>query len=84
MRNVWKNNDNSTRLRGKEPGNWMYIWKSSDEISWKAVSFHHALGVHCLGSTDGLSKLFQEIKDKEKIADLSLEYQKFAEWLRIE
>ena len=33
---------------------------------------------------DGLTKLFKEIKDKEKIADLSLEYQKFAEWLRIE
>ena len=33
---------------------------------------------------DGLSKLFKEIKDKEKIADLSIEYQKFAEWARIE
>ncbi len=33
---------------------------------------------------DGLTKLFKEIKDKEKIADLSLEYQKFVEWLRIE
>ena len=34
--------------------------------------------------SDGLTKLFQEIKDKERIADLSTEYQKFAEWLRIE
>ena len=33
---------------------------------------------------DGLTKLFQEIKDKEKIADLTVEYQKFTEWLRIE
>lgn len=33
---------------------------------------------------DGLTQLFQEIKDKERIADLSTEYQKFAEWLRIE
>ncbi|KAL8785449.1 MAG: hypothetical protein Q9213_003379 [Squamulea squamosa] len=33
---------------------------------------------------NGLTKLFQEIKDKERIADLSTEYQKFAEWLRIE
>lgn len=33
---------------------------------------------------DGLTKLFQEIKEKEKIADLTVEYQKFAEWLRIE
>ncbi|KAL8786424.1 MAG: hypothetical protein Q9195_008223 [Heterodermia aff. obscurata] len=34
--------------------------------------------------SNGLSKLFKEIKDKEKIEDLSIEYQKFAEWLRIE
>ena len=33
---------------------------------------------------DGLTKLFKEIKDKDKIADLSMEYQRFAEWLRIE
>ena len=35
-------------------------------------------------TADGLTKLFKEIKDKDTIADLSLEYQKFAEWLRIE
>lgn len=34
--------------------------------------------------TDGLSKLFAEIRIKDKIADLTVEYQKFAEWLRIE
>lgn len=28
--------------------------------------------------------MFQEIKDKETIQDLSIQYQKFAEWLRIE
>ena len=33
---------------------------------------------------NGLTKLFQEIKDKETIEDLSIPYQKFAEWLRIE
>ncbi|CAD6570517.1 MAG: hypothetical protein ASARMPRED_003770 [Alectoria sarmentosa] len=33
---------------------------------------------------NGLTRLFKEIKDKERIADLSVEYQKFAEWLRIE
>ena len=33
---------------------------------------------------DGLTKLFAEIKEKPKIADLTVEYQKFAEWLRIE
>ena len=33
---------------------------------------------------NGLSKLFAEVKQKDKIQDLSPEYQKFAEWLRIE
>ncbi|KAI0482928.1 succinate flavoprotein subunit [Xylariaceae sp. FL0804] len=33
---------------------------------------------------NGLTKLFQEIKEKPTIQDLSLQYQKFAEWLRIE
>lgn len=33
---------------------------------------------------NGLTKLFQEIKIKNTIQDLSIQYQKFAEWLRIE
>ncbi|KAK6070047.1 PX domain-containing protein [Seiridium cupressi] len=33
---------------------------------------------------NGLTKLFQEIKEKETIQDLSMQYRKFAEWLRIE
>ncbi|KAI2628944.1 succinate flavoprotein subunit [Xylaria nigripes] len=33
---------------------------------------------------NGLTNLLQEIKDKRTIQDLSLQYQKFAEWLRIE
>ncbi len=33
---------------------------------------------------NGLSKLFQEIREKNTIAELRPEYQKFAEWLRIE
>ncbi|CRG88306.1 hypothetical protein PISL3812_05335 [Talaromyces islandicus] len=33
---------------------------------------------------NGLTKLFAEIREKEKIEELSPEYQKFAEWLRIE
>lgn len=33
---------------------------------------------------DGLTKLFAEIKQKNTIAELSPEYKKFAEWLRIE
>ncbi|TVY47211.1 PX domain-containing protein [Lachnellula cervina] len=34
--------------------------------------------------SNGLTKLFKEIKDKPTIQDLSVQYQKFAEWLRIE
>ncbi len=34
--------------------------------------------------SDGLTKLFQEIRDKDKLEDLSVQYKKFAEWLRIE
>ncbi|KAI9822057.1 MAG: hypothetical protein M1826_000565 [Phylliscum demangeonii] len=33
---------------------------------------------------NGLTKLFQEIREKETLGDLSVQYQKFAEWLRIE
>ena len=66
----------------------MYTWRNSEGRLWKAVSSRPWIGVYfhfCyLRVLDGLSKLFQEIKDKEKIADLSIEYQKFAEWLRIE
>lgn len=34
--------------------------------------------------SNGLTRLFSEIRNKEKIGDLDTEYQKFAEWLRIE
>lgn len=33
---------------------------------------------------DGLTKLFAEIREKNCIEELSPQYQKFAEWLRIE
>jgi len=33
---------------------------------------------------NGLTMLFKEIKEKDTIQDLSLQYQKFCEWLRIE
>ncbi|KAK0389647.1 hypothetical protein NLU13_3222 [Sarocladium strictum] len=33
---------------------------------------------------NGLTMLFKEIKEKETIGDLSIQYRKFAEWLRIE
>ncbi|OAA66739.1 Phox-domain containing protein [Niveomyces insectorum RCEF 264] len=34
--------------------------------------------------SNGLTMLFKEIKEKNTIQDLSIQYQKFAEWLRIE
>ncbi|EXJ77942.1 succinate dehydrogenase (ubiquinone) flavoprotein subunit [Capronia epimyces CBS 606.96] len=34
--------------------------------------------------SNGLTKLFGEIRNKDKLEDLSPEYRKFAEWLRIE
>ncbi|PLN82273.1 hypothetical protein BDW42DRAFT_184888 [Aspergillus taichungensis] len=34
--------------------------------------------------SNGLTKLFAEIKEKQTVEDLSPQYQKFAEWLRIE
>ena len=37
-----------------------------------------------LFNPDGLTKLFAEIREKPSIPDLSPQYQKFAEWLRIE
>ncbi|MBE3047539.1 DUF3818 domain-containing protein, partial [Candidatus Bathyarchaeota archaeon] len=33
---------------------------------------------------NGLTKLFEEIREKKTISDLSIQYRKFAEWLRIE
>lgn len=33
---------------------------------------------------NGLTKLFEEIREKKTIPDLSIQYRKFAEWLRIE
>ena len=66
----------------------MYTWRNFDGILSRAVSGRPWIGVYFrfnyLRILDGLSKLFQEIKEKEKIEDLSIEYQKFAEWLRIE
>lgn len=34
--------------------------------------------------SNGLTMLFKEIKEKKTIGDLSIQYRKFAEWLRIE
>ncbi len=39
---------------------------------------------HDIIESNGLTKLFKEIKIKNSIQDMSLQYQKFCEWLRIE
>lgn len=63
----------------------MFIWRDSGE-TWSRAVCHSSMlyAVKLTRCLDGLTKLFTEIKEKGKIADLSLEYQKFAEWLRIE
>lgn len=33
---------------------------------------------------DGLTKLFNEVREKETVEDLSPQYQKLADWMRIE
>jgi len=45
---------------------------------------HSFSGVDTDICKDGLTKLFAEIREKDKLEDLSLQYKKFAEWLRIE
>ena len=63
----------------------MFTWKSLEETSSRAVGVMSSLGIQDSNLlADGLTKLFAEIKSKDKIEDLSVEYQKFAEWLRIE
>lgn len=39
---------------------------------------------HDIIESNGLTKLFKEVKIKESIQDMDLQYQKFCEWLRIE
>lgn len=65
----------------------MFIWRGSGGTLLRAVRrnnpgtiLEHLLIV----GSDGLTRLFKEIREKDKIDDLSMEYKKFAEWLRIE
>ena len=67
----------------------MSTWRDLEETLSRVVSriyeprltilFHKLMTIQ-----DGLTKLFAEVKEKDRIDDLSLEYKKFAEWLRIE
>lgn len=44
----------------------------------------HLLQTATNSTTDGLTKLFSEIREKKCVEELSPQFQKFAEWLRIE
>ena len=81
-----RNRSDSTRLPDNVLLSWMSIWRISAGISWKAVSYVALLDESRtdLVRPDGLTKLFAEIRQKQTVQDLSPQYQKFAEWLRIE
>lgn len=66
----------------------MFIWKSKCELEF-TIRYLSTGANGCrfrrdIVESNGLTKLFKEIKDKPTIQDLSIQYQKFAEWLRIE
>lgn len=73
------------KLLGNGLLNWIFTWKSESKCV-KSLK----LQTNCdrfrrdIIETNGLTKLFKEIKVKESIQDMSLQYQKFCEWLRIE
>jgi len=63
----------------------MSTWKVSGERSLKAVCYLICVnGSTRLTFVDGLTKLFAEVRKKDKLEDLDIQYRKFAEWLRIE
>ena len=78
----------SMRSLGNVHRTLMFTWRNSGKTSLKAVSIKDTVeGRSELVAdipADGLTKLFQEIRAKKTIEELSPEYQKFAEWLRIE
>lgn len=72
------------RLLENELLNWISTWNSKTcmETMRNLLNFYRFR--RDVIESNGLTKLFKEIKDKPKIEDLSIQYQKFAEWLRIE
>lgn len=56
------------------------IVESSEFARMRIMGYNYAN----MSISDGLTKLFAEIKEKQTVEDLSPQYQKFAEWLRIE
>jgi hypothetical protein len=73
------------KLLGNELLNWIYTWKSESRCArLLKLKTNYDRFRRDIIETNGLTKLFKEIKVKESIQDMSLQYQKFCEWLRIE
>jgi hypothetical protein len=86
MRSASSNRKSFTRQLDRERKNWMFIWRASDRRLSKVVCCPYTIrhGGKLIASLDGLTKLFTEVRRKDKLADLDIQYRKFAEWLRIE
>jgi len=64
----------------------MFIWRSKTAgliFDMFATNFQRRFRREIV-ERNGLTKLFEEIRIKKTIPDLSIQYRKFAEWLRIE
>ena len=72
------------RQRAKELDVYMERFRRDVVESSEHRTFEYHLDRFTDPFLDGLTKLFQEIREKEKLSDLSVQYRKFAEWLRIE
>ena len=90
MKNVWKSRRNSMKSRESGLPNSTFIWNSTSRYEPNTEPQGSVLTPSAgrfrqdIVERNGLTMLFQEIKEKETIQDLSVQYQKFAEWLRIE
>lgn len=88
MRDAWRSSTSSTRLPGNAPPSLTSTWSSTCIVPsshlTRLLTDHATRFRQEIVNANGLTKLFQEIKDKETIQDLTIQYQKFAEWLRIE
>jgi hypothetical protein len=75
----------STKLLVSVQLNWMFTWNSEyyPRTSKSLVPTFNRFRQDVI-ENNGLTNLFKEIRVKDTIQDLSIQYQKFAEWLRIE
>ncbi len=71
------------RQRAKELDVYMEKFRR-DIVERSTTPYSYQSTMRLIRNADGLTNLFKEIKEKEKIDDLTIEYKKFAEWLRIE